>query len=360
MLGAKPIYQFPDGFTYDVCLPPDVAVDIISGKFYPVPQKWKLAARKIVTELPTGPQTFGRQAVPTALRTSGRDPIARQTSGTPTSLETFDSGPTARQTRDHLLEDDDEDDEEERISSHVFKYFAVCKQVSDYTPTEKERQALRQLLKDGFSLAQILNAIDTAFTRTIPKYFTLCARVAREKARSSGHPASETQIQEACSQAESRTPEASSGPQASYLPGQPVTSPNPEPGSQEISQTQPNATLNQDLVRAISAYEGGGREVSVDVVKRFGLMAARCDAAASAAGSNGAAWVAEAVENSLGVALPENLLNYADALLRDWIENGRKSTQRNETGSERKKREKQKDRLADEPRRPGKWRADIG
>jgi hypothetical protein len=52
-------------------------------------------------------------------------------------------------------------------------------------------------------------------------------------------------------------------------------------------------------------------------------MAERCEQAAHQAGTTGGDWLADALTRALGVALPRNLLNYADAVLSDWISNGR-------------------------------------
>ena len=59
------------------------------------------------------------------------------------------------------------------------------------------------------------------------------------------------------------------------------------------------------------------------MLARFRLMATRCDQAARAADATGGDWLADALTSALGVARPNNLLNYADAVLTDWIANGR-------------------------------------
>ena len=51
-------------------------------------------------------------------------------------------------------------------------------------------------------------------------------------------------------------------------------------------------------------------------------MAERCDRAAHLAGTSGGEWLAEALTYALGVARPGSLINYADAVLSDWINNG--------------------------------------
>jgi len=70
-------------------------------------------------------------------------------------------------------------------------------------------------------------------------------------------------------------------------------------------------------------YRSAGREITGDLLARFRLMATRCDQAAHAIGATGGDWLADALTSALGVARPGNLLNYADAVLSDWIANGR-------------------------------------
>ncbi len=77
------------------------------------------------------------------------------------------------------------------------------------------------------------------------------------------------------------------------------------------------------LARAVDVYRSAGREITGDLLARFRLMAARCDPAARTAGASGGDWLADALTTALGVARPGNLLNYADAVLNDWIANGR-------------------------------------
>jgi hypothetical protein len=65
--GARPVYVFPAGYQHEVVLPPDVAVDILDKKFFPIPRKWLNAARHTVAagdvsqELPTLQNLQGRQ-----------------------------------------------------------------------------------------------------------------------------------------------------------------------------------------------------------------------------------------------------------------------------------------------------------
>jgi hypothetical protein len=70
-------------------------------------------------------------------------------------------------------------------------------------------------------------------------------------------------------------------------------------------------------------YRSSGREITNDLLARFRLMAARGNQAARLAGTSGGDWLADALTRALGVAHPDRLLNYADAVLSDWISNGR-------------------------------------
>jgi hypothetical protein len=74
--GPKPVYSFPIGFEHEVVLPPDVAGDILAGKFFPVPDKWLIAARSLVStpsadqDPPTVQNLHGRE-VPTTQNLHG-------------------------------------------------------------------------------------------------------------------------------------------------------------------------------------------------------------------------------------------------------------------------------------------------
>ena len=85
----------------------------------------------------------------------------------------------------------------------------------------------------------------------------------------------------------------------------------------------PVEVIETHLARAVEVYRSAGREITGDLLARFRLMATRCDPAARAAGATGGDWLADALTSALGVARPGNLLNYADAVLSDWIANGR-------------------------------------
>jgi hypothetical protein len=192
---------------------------------------------------------------------------------------------------------DDEDDEEVTtgLFLRVFSYFAKRKGDPDYHPTIKEQIALEKLISDGFTFENIVAGIEVAFIRPYrPRYFTHCAAITRDLIRL---------------QQESRTPEIC----------QPQTR---EPEALEVPDQKEDLRpeiLEPHLVRAVEVYRSSGREITNDVLVRFRLMTARCEGAAQASGATGGDWLAEALTCALGVARPRNLLNYADAVLNDWI-----------------------------------------
>ncbi len=74
--GSKPVYSFPIGFEHEVVLPPDVAGDIRAGKFFPVPDKWLIAARSLVSmpgadQNPPTVQNLHGRGVPTTQNLHG-------------------------------------------------------------------------------------------------------------------------------------------------------------------------------------------------------------------------------------------------------------------------------------------------
>ena len=73
------------------------------------------------------------------------------------------------------------DEEENLLSRQILDHFTSAKGLSSYQPSQKEMEALDNLIRDGYSPAEILAGIDSAFQRTQPRYFTLCARVIREQ-----------------------------------------------------------------------------------------------------------------------------------------------------------------------------------
>ena len=86
---------------------------------------------------------------------------------------------------------------------------------------------------------------------------------------------------------------------------------------------EPPLLIDAHLGRAVEVYRSADRELTSDLLARFRLMAARCDAAARSHKSSGGDWLADALASALGVARPSSLLNYAEAVLDDWIRNGR-------------------------------------
>jgi hypothetical protein len=194
--------------------------------------------------------------------------------------------------------DEEVDEEQANLMQQVFTYFARRKGLRDYHPTIKEQIALEKLLRDGFTLEQIIAGIDLAFVRpSRPRYFTHCAAISRDLVRFQ----QETRIGEAHQQ-ESPQPEALGRTDQAASPGIEVIEPY--------------------LENAVEIYRSTGRTINTDLLARFRLMAQKGDQVAQAAGSSGGEWLAEALTCALGVARPGSLLNYANAVMSDWINNG--------------------------------------
>lgn len=319
--GNRPVYNFPADFTYEVTIPVEVALDILKGVFYPIPALWEQRARALLAALPTGPNKSGRQketetpAAPTGPETSGTLPTSLKTSGTPTGPNKSGRGPTGPNTRGHLLEDEEEEEgEPAQLEVRVLRYFGNRRGIPDYQPTAKELAALQKLLAESFTYEQIIAGIDDAFSRpSKPRYFTHCAAIARDLARRH----QENQPPEARIQPETRGLEA--------LPAveSPPAAPQVKNALAQSNAPEPALVIDANLVRAVEVYRSTDREISSDLLARFRLMAARCDAAAKSHQSTGGDWLADALASALGVARPGSLLNYADAVLDDWIRNGR-------------------------------------
>jgi hypothetical protein len=298
--GNKPIYNFPGDFTHEVVLPGDVVTDILKGVFYPIPEKWQQRAQTYFLDLPTGLNKSGT-VVRTEPETSATLPTGPNKSGTRTGPDKPGTRPTGLITRGHLLEDEEEEEEETTgIAGKIFAYFADRKGEADYHPTPKEQAALNKLFADGFTDDQIIAGIDEAFAHlSKPRHFTHCAAIARDIVRYQ----QETPLPEPRTQPETQAAAALQEP--------------------EMSGGETPLVIDADLTRAGEVYRSTGRQVTSDLLARFRLMVARCDLAARSAGSSGGDWLAEALTIGLGVAKPGNLLNYADAVLNDWIANGR-------------------------------------
>jgi len=302
--GRKPVYNFPGDYAHEITIPGDVALDILKGVFYPIPTRWTENAHLLLKNLPNQVSSPDIE-LRTGPKKSGRLPTGRFKSGTPTRPEKSDTPPTGPDSRGHLLKDDeDEEEDAAALVERVFAYFAERKGSSDYHPTVKEQVALEKLLADGFTYEQIVAGIDAAFARpSRPKHFTHCAAIARDLVRLQ----QESRMPETRIQPETREPEAleETDQQPAEAPATPV----------EVIETH--------LARAVEVYRSAGREITGDLLARFRLMASRCDQAARATGATGGDWLADALTGALGVARPGNLLNYADAVLSDWIANGR-------------------------------------
>jgi hypothetical protein len=296
--GCRPIFNLAPTFIHEVILPLDVAVDILKGLFFPVPDHWREASLALLAEMPT------------AQNLRGRPPIAqdlRGTDGLPTAQEMRGTHPTAQNLRGHLLEDEEDEEEEETaaLAGKIFAYFAHGKGDDHYQPAAKEQAALEKLLADGFTCEEIIAGIDDAFARpNKPRHFTHCAAIARDRVDS----IRQARTQQEIPQPETRQPESQN---AAALQ-------EPEPVIRENT-----VVIEAPLSRAVEVFQSTGREVTPDLLARFRLMAMRCDTVARSANSTGSDWLADALTAGLGVAKPANLLNYADAVLNDWIANGR-------------------------------------
>ena len=318
--GARPVYNFEPDFIHEVQLPPDVALDILREVFYPIPEHWQAKALDLVANLPTAHEMRGTM------------PTAHETRGTPTAHYMRGTAPTAHEMRGHLLEDEEEEEEEgaPTLQKRVFSHFSIRKGDPDYQPTAKEQTALRRLVADGFGVEQILAGIETTFDRPHkPRFFTHCAAITRDLARR---------------QQESPTPETRTQPEARPVALTPAEMSQSEAVQEEIPADEPPGepplVIDAHLARAVEVYRSADRDVTPDLLGRFRLMAARCDATARAAGSSGGDWLADALATGLGVARPGSLLNYADAVLKDWVQNGRAKAERSQPGAGRSRKAK--------------------
>jgi hypothetical protein len=229
----------------------------------------------------------------------------RRTKSPPVEPHRWTKSPASRtEVRTNIIDEEDEEEERTAQIDQVFTYFAQRKGDLEYHPTSKEQSALKKLLNDGYTLEQIIAGIEVAFARpSRPRHFTHCAAIARDLVRL---------------QQESRTLETRLQPE--------IHQPDALDRTDQIPADTfavPFEVIETALARAVDVYRSAGREITGDLLARFRLMAARCDPAARAAGASGGDWLADALTTALGVARPGNLLNYADAVLNDWVANGR-------------------------------------
>lgn len=78
-----------------------------------------------------------------------------------------------------------------------------------------------------------------------------------------------------------------------------------------------------ELQGAVQVLSAAGLDLDSGVLGRLEMMANDADPLARSAQSSGAEWVRAALQLGLGVASPGRLLNYASAVLNDWLLNGR-------------------------------------
>jgi len=206
----------------------------------------------------------------------------------------------APNSRTNVIDDEDDEEDTTILVERVFSYFAELKGDPDYFPTLKEQIALEKLIRDGFTFKNIVAGIKAAFDRpSRPKYFTHCAAITRDLVRS---------------KQESRTPNTR----------QPEIRESEALKEMDQLCVSTFEVIDPQLAPAVDVYRSSGREITNDLLARFHLMIVRCNQAARLAGASGGDWLAGALTRALGVAQPENLLNYADAVLSDWISNGHK------------------------------------
>ena len=164
----------------------------------------------------------------------------------------------------------------------VFAHFAA-RQGRPSSPTGRDRQAVNDLREAGYSLAEILAGIDLAFDRgDQPKRFAYCARIVQD------------------------TPPA----RLPAIPELPA----------ESDHVLTTIDIPADLAAAVEVYQSAGKELRPDVLARLRLLADECDAAARQHASTGPEWLAQALQRGLGVA--DDLLPYAQGVLRNWITSG--------------------------------------
>ena len=92
--------------------------------------------------------------------------------------------------------------------------------------------------------------------------------------------------------------------------------------------------IDPDLADTVALFERTGRELTPDVLERFSQMAGRCDSAARADGESGGQWLKYALEQALGRARPESVLNYADKVIGGWLERGYRKRRRSRSPGE--------------------------
>jgi len=205
----------------------------------------------------------------------------------------------AQDSRINVLEKEDDEEVATATIARIFSYFAMRKGDPDYHPTVKEQNALERLIKDGFTFEHIVAGIEVAFIRPFrPRYFTHCAAITRDLIH----------LQQETRKLTTRQPEIKQPESLREM---------------DLVDGKSAEVIEPHLELAVDVYRSSGREITHDLLARFRLMAVRCEPAAQQAGTTGGAWLADALTRALGVALPRNLLNYADAVLSDWISNGR-------------------------------------
>jgi hypothetical protein len=299
----RPVYELPKNFGHKVVVPLAVLTDIAAGRFFPVPTCWaQMAMQQRVqtatfiftgismetqpqpTSSITGDRVF--ELAPTNPLTGGRLPERAPT----LSLSGDRSLPTASNTGGHLLTPLLLSEEQSlKFDEKIFAHFAT-RLTRPYSPTGNDHRATLTLRSEGYSLEEIIAAIDEAFARGVtPKRFAYCARIVRDRP-----------------------------PVRPPVPSSSLNSP-------DLVVAQPS--LPPEVERFVKLLAKGDED---QLRRQFEIMAETCDAAARKEGSLGWTWLQQALTRSLGKANP---LTYAGAILRNWATQGSKADPPSESTS---------------------------
>lgn len=278
--GPSPVYEFPLSFVHTVVVPHPVLEDIAAEYFFPVPGKWLKLVRD--TFSPDEVAALKARPAPTASKTGSRRATVQPTTRKIGSraVETL---PTPSETGGHLLTPPFLPEERQTFTDEeIFARFAQRKHQT-YQATGNDRKALSVLRERGYSLAQIVAAINEVFERgDNPKHFTYCARIVRDRP-----------------------------------PACPPTSP-----TERVSTTANSPEFSQELEAMLAIFA----EVDLpNARRRLKALADWCDSAARQHDSSGMQWLTKALERSLSKDEP---LTYAAAILRSWMATGPDTNER--------------------------------
>ncbi len=254
----------------------------------------------------------------------------------PAPAETTDHGlcgPTPCAARAINIDSDSDEDEEGRpapvglpvlseTEQHVFAHFARRRGDVAYRPKESERQALRELLAQGYRLAEdILPGIERSLARAPGRVnsFNYCAQAvlseSRPRCEAAPVAAPDSPAALALGAAGAQVSPAAQGGETGAV--QTVLPDAAAGAAQDVFSPGLGSPAPQDLLVL------AGQPLTRPALARLHLMAARAAPAALQAGSSGETWLADALLLGLGVAASASLLNYADSVLSGWIAHGR-------------------------------------